>query len=365
MMATNLLLIDVAWLMAHLKDVCLVDARPPLRYAQGRLPTAVNFPPLAMTHMRQDKVRVLAEPSQLEKLIQSAGIDEESHVVIYGERGGQDAAFLWWALGQAGISRLSLLNGGIEAWIRAGQSLTLEVPNRNSSQFKVKFNPSYHVSGEWILSHLSDSSIQIVDTRSLSEFTGEEILTQRGGHIPGAIHFEWLQVLNPDLTFKSPQEIKTMLIQVGLHPEGTTINYCQSGARSAHATFAMRLAGWKDARNYQGSWAEWGNHEKFPVERESPAVQKESLHNEPISEKLDLRGELCPYTLIDTKKRMEALEAGAMLEVLIDNEDATQTIPAWAKQVGHRILKLERVEQGWRLVLKKDRQQSKSQTQEK
>jgi len=352
------LLVDVAWLSDRLKDVRLLDARAPMKYAQTHLPGAVNFPALSVTQARPDKVRVLADATQLEQLIQAAGIHEDTHVVIYGERGSQEGAFLFWALEMSGHQHLSLLNGGLEAWARAGYPLTQEAPAVQSGTFRVKIDSAGVVTGDWLLTHLNDENIQIVDNRSMSEYTGEDALAARGGHIPGAVRFEWLDALHPDLTFRSSEELKELLAKAGVQPVKKIINYCQSGARSAHAALAMKLAGWTDVRVYEASWAEWGNHKKFPVEMGILTKKKESLKNQDASEteSLDLRGELCPYTLIDTKKKLSELSAGTALEVWIDNEDATQTIPQWAEQAGHEVLKLERLDQGWKIVLKKAKQ---------
>ena len=352
------LLIDVGWLSAHLHDVRLLDARASMKYAQTHLPGAVNFPALTVTQARPDKARVLADATKLEKLMQAAGIDEDRHVVIYGERGSQEGAFLFWALEMAGHSHLSLLNGGIEAWVRASQPLRQEAPAVQPGTFRVKIKSARVVTGDWLLAHLNDENIQIVDNRSMTEYTGEDALAARGGHIPGALRFEWLEALNPDLTFKSPEVLKTLLVQSGVQPEKIIINYCQSGARSAHAALAMKLAGWTDVRVYDASWTEWGNHERFPVETGILALRRTDLQSQSLPEKesLELRGELCQYTLIYTKKRMAELNAGTALEVFIDNEDATQTIPTWAEQVGHEVLELERFDQGWKIVLRKAKQ---------
>jgi thiosulfate/3-mercaptopyruvate sulfurtransferase len=311
----------------------------------------VNFPAYTVTHTRSDKVRVLKNPTQLEALIQEAGIHSETHVVIYGERGGQDAAFLFWALELAGLKRLSFLDGGVEAWVRAGHSLTQDVPEGSPSSLSVSLDAQRYVTGDWLLAHLNDADVQIVDNRTLAEYTGEEALALRGGHIPGALRFEWIEGLTPELTFKSSEELKRLFTAAGVLPDKALINYCQSGARSAHVALAMRLAGWKDVRVYEASWSEWGNNERFPVEVGAFTAKPVFSERSGVSESLDLRGELCPYTLIYTKKKMSELSPNTALEVLIDNEDATQTIPTWAEQAGHRVLELERVEQGWKIVL--------------
>ncbi len=349
------MLVDVNWLAANSADTHVLDARSPMRYVQGHIAHAISLPPLALTHVRPDRVRVLAEAEQLEKVIQAAGINPTMHVVVYGERGSQDAAFLYWGLHLCGVKNLSLLDGGIEAWRRAGFPLTREVISPQPSEFQIQLDSACSVSGDWLLASLGNSSIQVVDNRTLPEFTGEDALSQRGGRIPRAIHFEWSEALNPDLTFKPVEELKNLLAAAGVQRQTTIVNYCHAGARSAHATFVMKLAGFGDVRNYEAGWFEWGNNNKFPVEtgalsNKTKVNLGQSDHNK---NEIDLRGELCPYTLIYTKKKIDELEPGAALLVLIDNEDATQTIPAWAEQAGHKLLELKPYTNGWRIMLQK------------
>jgi thiosulfate/3-mercaptopyruvate sulfurtransferase len=349
------MLVDVGWLINHLPEIQLIDARSPMRYAQGHIAGALSLTALALTRVRPDRVRILGAPGEIEQVLRSSGINESNRIVIYGERGGQDAAFLYWALDIAGVQRMSLLDGGIEAWLRAGYAFVREVPATKPSAFKIKWNSAQIVTSDWLLEHLADKTLQLVDNRTQAEFTGEDALSMRGGHIPGAVHFEWSQALNADLTFKSPEEIRKLMTEHGIEARKSIVNYCHAGARSAHARFVMTLAGLSEVRNYEAGWFEWGNHSKFPIETGAVRSEKNSVTLERTEDtnQIDLRGELCPYTLIYTKKKIDELLPGAKLQVLIDNEDATQTIPAWAEQTGHQILKLEPSENGWRIVIQK------------
>jgi thiosulfate/3-mercaptopyruvate sulfurtransferase len=91
---------------------------------------------------------------------------------------------------------------------------------------------------------------------------------QRGGHIPGAQSIPWAMAANPDGTFKSPEELRQIYVGKGITPDQDVITYCRIGERSAHTWFVLtQLLGYPRVRNYDGSWTEWGNLVRAPIEK--------------------------------------------------------------------------------------------------
>ncbi|HYA10422.1 MAG TPA: rhodanese-like domain-containing protein, partial [Thermoplasmata archaeon] len=118
--------------------------------------------------------------------------------------------------------------------------------------------------------------LSLVDVRGPKEFSGEitappEYPTehaQRGGHIPGAKNIPWAQAVREDGTFKSREELEALYGAQGIRPGTPVITYCRIGERSSHTWFVLRyLLGFPDVRNYDGSWTEWGNLVRMPIER--------------------------------------------------------------------------------------------------
>jgi thiosulfate/3-mercaptopyruvate sulfurtransferase len=118
----------------------------------------------------------------------------------------------------------------------------------------------------------------LVDVRSPDEFSGKLLHMPhysqegalRGGHIPGAKSVPWARAANEDGTFKSRAELQALYQQeVGLSPSDDIVVYCRIGERSSHTWFALtHLLGFGNVRNYDGSWTEWGNAVRMPIERD-------------------------------------------------------------------------------------------------
>ena len=126
-----------------------------------------------------------------------------------------------------------------------------------------------------VMEAVKNKSASLVDVRSPAEFTGEILAPpglpetcQRGGHIPGAKSMPWAKLANEDGTFKSDAEIKALYDGVGVTGDKPIIAYCRIGERSSHSWFALKyLLGYKNVKNYDGSWTEWGNLVRAPVEK--------------------------------------------------------------------------------------------------
>lgn len=239
----------------------VLDVRGRSSYLEGHIPGAVWLDQVTWTRSFKDG----QDPDGWGKRIGALGIDGRKPIVLYGIGRSQDPARMWWILRYWGVPDVRLLNGGFQAWTKAGGAIEKE-PNQSSSvEFKAVSQQKRLSTKKAILDLLKEKPPQILDARSRNEYCGLSEMAKRNGAIPGAIHLEWSATLDKDGRFKSAKELNELFKSAGIDPKKPAITYCQSGGRAAVVAFTLELMGGADVRNYYRSWAEWGNSEDTPI----------------------------------------------------------------------------------------------------
>ncbi len=275
-------LVDTDWVEGHRKDptvrIAEVDYDPQANYAMGHIPGAILFD--WRRDINDPVRRDILSAEQLTALFRRGGIDDGTTLVLYGDFNNWFAAFAFWAFTYYRVSNVRLMNGGRRKWIAEDRPLTREAPTPPSGSFSARA-PDERIRAYLsdVLSALPDVAAQrraLVDVRGPKEFSGEVTAppeyptehAQRGGHIPGAVNVPWAQAVNDDGTFKSRAELETLYGDKRVRAGLPVITYCRIGERSSHTWFVLRyLLGFEDVRNYDGSWTEWGNLVRTPIEK--------------------------------------------------------------------------------------------------
>jgi len=241
-------------------------------YERGHIQGAVNFK--WHTDLVDPVKRDIASKENFEKLLQQAGINNDSTIVIYGDSNNWFAAWGAWVFDIYGVKDVKLLDGGRKKWEAEKRPLTPLATQVAAGNIKVS-DANNNLRAKLIdvvavANKKSDTAL--VDIRSSDEFTGKVIapagiqeLAIRAGHIPGAVNVPWGQAVAEDGTFKSAEELKKIYGAVGIDGKKPIITYCRIGERSSHTWFALSKILGYNVKNYDGSWTEYGNSVGNPI----------------------------------------------------------------------------------------------------
>jgi len=272
-------LVETEWVHQHLKDnsvrIAEVDYDPVANYNLGHIPGAVLLD--WRKDMNDPLTRDILSRQQLEGLLGRSGVTSGTTLVLYGDFNNWFAAFAYWIAKYYGVEKIVLMNGGRKKWLAEDKEVTREIPSYPRTAFKSS-GPDEKIRTylDYVKRSLKQNDKVLVDVRSPAEFTGEITAppeypnehAQRGGHIPGAVNIPWSRAVKEDGTFRSAEELSNLYQGKGVTPDKEVITYCRIGERSSFTWFVLKyLLGYPNVKNYDGSWTEWGNMVRNPIEK--------------------------------------------------------------------------------------------------
>jgi thiosulfate/3-mercaptopyruvate sulfurtransferase len=273
-------LVGTDWVLEHHKDqnvrIAEVDYDPTSNYIQGHIPGSVLFD--WKKDLNDQVNRDILSKAQLEDLLGRNGITKDTWVILYGDFNNWFAAYAFWDLKYYGVEKVKLMNGGRKKWLLEDKPLTKDVPTYARVPFSAGGpDDKIRVFKEQVIQATKAGGKVLVDVRGPKEFSGEVLAppeyptehAQRGGHIPGAVNIPWAQAVNDaDGTFKGRADLEALYGGKGVTSQREVITYCRIGERSSHTWFVLKyLLGYPDVKNYDGSWTEWGNSVRLPIEK--------------------------------------------------------------------------------------------------
>ena len=272
-------LVTTQWLADHASDPGLVIVESDedvLLYETGHIPGAVKVD--WHTDLQDPVARDYLNSAGFAKLLSAKGINRDDTIVFYGDNFNWWAAYALWVFTLFGHPDVRLLDGGRMKWIAEGRPITTEASSRHLTSYPevARRDEPIRAFRDDVSAHLKAGE-PLVDVRSPEEYAGTKLHMPeypqegalRGGHIPGAASVPWKKAANEDGTFKVLDDLKAVYeAGQGLSPGDNVIAYCRIGERSSHTWFVLTyLLGFERVRNYDGSWTEWGNLVRAPIER--------------------------------------------------------------------------------------------------
>lgn len=270
-------LVSTDWVSQHAGDadvrIVEVDVNTG-SYEEGHVPGALGW--AWDTELCDTVQRDIVPREEFEQLMSRSGIGNDTTIVLYGDNNNWFAAWAFWQLKIYGHADVRLMNGGRSKWLAEGREVSVEKPSPTRTSYTAKARDrSIRAFLPEVMASVGTIEFELVDVRSPAEFTGEILspaglpeTCQRGGHIPGAINIPWGKACADDGTFKTADELRKLYRSAGITGKKPVIAYCRIGERSSHTWFVLKyLLGYDKVTNYDGSWTEWGNMVRFPVDR--------------------------------------------------------------------------------------------------
>ncbi len=274
-------LVTTAWLAEHLDadpgDLAVVESdEDVLLYDTGHIPGSVKVD--WHTELNDPVTRDYVDAEGFAQLMAEKGIGRDTTVVVYGDKNNWWAAYALWVFTLFGHPDVRLLDGGRAKWLAEERPMARDVPTRPRTDYPVvqRDDAAVRAFKDDVLAHLGKP---LIDVRSPGEYSGELLHMPdypqegavRGGHIPGAKNVPWALAAAEDGTFSNRDELAAIYEgETGLSPDDEVVAYCRIGERSSHTWFVLtHLLGYPQVRNYDGSWTEWGNSVRVPIERGS------------------------------------------------------------------------------------------------
>jgi thiosulfate/3-mercaptopyruvate sulfurtransferase len=271
-------LVTIDWLAEHLNDPDVVVAESDedvLLYDTGHIPGAVKIDWHA--DLNDQVARDYVDAEGFAALMSAKGITRDTTIVFYGDNFNWWAAYALWVCSLFGHADVRLLDGGRQKWVDEARPMTTDVPSRTATEYPVvpRDDATIRAFKADVLAHLGNGPL--VDVRSPGEYNGEvthmpdypQEGVLRAGHIPTAASVPWKRAANDDGSFKSAEDLRAIYEgEIGLKHDDNVVAYCRIGERSSHTWFVLtHLLGFGNVRNYDGSWCEWGNSVRAPIEK--------------------------------------------------------------------------------------------------
>lgn len=205
---------------------------------------------------------------ELKNTFENIGISNDSIVISYDEGDLSGASRLWWILKYLGHDKVYVLDGGLEVFKDLGGEISTEDEKYTKGNLNINLQENMKVDMEYVRERLEDKNVVIVDSREYKRYIGEfEPVDKKAGHIPGAVNYFWMDILEKDddkVFLKSEEELEKQFSE--LMDFNEVIVYCGSGITACPNSLALSEVGIKH-KLYLGSFSDWISYDENRVEK--------------------------------------------------------------------------------------------------
>ena len=257
--------VDASWFLPG------VERDTNAEYVEERISGALRFDFDALSDVSSPLPHMLPPVSLFNEWARDNGLLPEQPIVVYTSKDSFSSPRVWWTFKVFGHHNVSILNGGLEAWKKAGGAIESGAPTPPPSRTDYTspgMNKRLVVDSEQVMKVMTTGSAQICDARPAPRFEGAVDEPRPGlarGHIPGSLNVPFGGLLAEDdkTTFIPPINIRAKMTKAGVIPGSKVIMTCGSGVTACTLAFGMVLLGQRieDVPIYDGSWADWGRPE--------------------------------------------------------------------------------------------------------
>lgn len=259
------------WLRENLSSekIIILDARSRSAFSKSHIPGSKLADLFHYFVPGTDKGNLETFHRDLQSKLRRLGIRGKDQPIVYETGFGMRAARVAWMLEYAGLKSPLMLEGGFRAWRTAGYPVEKKPTATVPSEFEIHPISSVLATANFVKSLSRSDPRHVLDVRSIGEYKGSEKrdCCPRPGRVPGASWIEWTKFLDNNGRFLDSQSIRKRLRSVGILHDSPVAIYCHRGARAASTFYALRSIGYRNARNYVGSWHEWSAKRNLPAER--------------------------------------------------------------------------------------------------
>ena len=274
--------VSTHWLARHLHhpEVVLFDASmampggQPITQMAVQIGNAQFFDINKVCDQSSALPHTMPDAQQFTEQMQLMGVNQDSVVVIYDDKGIFSSARVWWMFKSMGLEDVAVLDGGLPAWQKAGYEVNRELQAHESQgigDFVAEQLEGYFCNTSRVLTALSDPRINVLDARSAGRFVGDEADPRpgvRAGHMPGALNLHYAVLFEGEGSqaglLKSKEQLTVIFNQLSPHHRALVFS-CGSGVTACILALAATIVGYSEISVYDGSWSEWGSTAECPV----------------------------------------------------------------------------------------------------